>query len=294
MRRSIKHWKRRSYQRLSPIPRRSLPLWAFVSLGLNGIVLAILVMALTRTGSGVSLTARPNADEALPPGLSPNYPSLVATTLSGPAVGDRHQLTYQDWLSILSQEAQAIAANPPDHLAILAGDSISLWFPDAVLPSGYRWLNQGISGETSAGLLNRLDLFADTDPDQIFVMIGINDLIRGIPVDTVLANQEAIVQTLKQQHPQAEIIVQSILPHADTNATWEGRDRLLALPNDVIQDVNQQLRAIAQREEVTYLDLYPLFTDSDGRLNGSLSTDGLHLSEQGYWVWRSAMLMSQP
>jgi len=38
-----------------------------------------------------------------------------------------------------------------------------------------------------------------------------------------------------------------------------------------------------------YLDLYPMFSDAEGNLQTELSTDGLHLNEQGYLVWRSAL-----
>ncbi|TVQ16204.1 MAG: G-D-S-L family lipolytic protein [Leptolyngbya sp. DLM2.Bin15] len=234
------------------------------------------------------LVQHDNSDDGLPLGAPPSRPNLMSVVAT-PELGPRHQLAYQEWLGILQQEAQSIAERAPDNLSILAGDSISLWFPPEILPPEQQWLNQGISGETSSGLLARLYLFDDTRPDQIFVMIGINDLIQGIDADIVLKQHQAIIQDLKQQHPRAEIIVQSILPHAGDQATWEGRDRLLRIPNTVIREVNDQLQAIAEQEKVEYLDLYPLFADPSGHLMPQLTTDGLHLSEQGYWVWRSAL-----
>ncbi|HEY9612561.1 GDSL-type esterase/lipase family protein, partial [Allocoleopsis sp.] len=79
--------------------------------------------------------------------------------------------------------------------------------------------------------------------------------------------------------------------HSARNATWEGRDRLLAIPNRRIRDLNERLRAIAKEENVTYLDLYPLFADADGNMKTELSSDGLHLNPQGYLVWRNALLV---
>lgn len=263
-----------------------------MSLGVNSILAVMLAVSLFSDRFPVSMGANSAASD-LPPGIPPDRPNLMAA-IAAPQLGERHQLTYDEWLGILAQEASAAATNPPDELSILAGDSISLWFPPDVLPSGEFWLNQGISGETSAGLLDRLELFADTHPDRIFVMIGINDLIRGMRPATVIANQRAIIRALKQQHPDADIVVQSILPHSSDQATWEGRDRLLHIPNTQIQSINQDLEAIAQEEGVNYLDLYPLFTDETGRLDRHLTTDGLHLSNQGYWVWRSALQMYEP
>lgn len=228
---------------------------------------------------------------------SPLMHSAAATRLSDSkpdmeaALGPRHQLNYQQWVELLGQEAEVAASQQPKHLTILAGDSLSLWFPSEMLLPDRIWLNQGISGETSRGLLNRLDLFDQTQPEAIFVMIGINDLIRGVKDETILANQKMIIRYLRQVHPQAKIIVQSILPHSDQKATWEGRDRLLAIPNSRIRELNERLKAIAQEEDAFYLDLYPLFADAQGNLKPELSTDGLHLNPQGYLVWRNALIV---
>jgi lysophospholipase L1-like esterase len=206
-----------------------------------------------------------------------------------PEMGPRLQLTYEQWVDLLAQEARAAAENQPPHLQILLGDSISLWFPHRLLPADRTWLNQGISGETTAGLLNRLDLLDQTEPEVIFLMIGINDLLRDISRDTILANQREIIRYLRQTHPDTRIVVQAILPHSAEQATWEGRDRLLQLPNADIQDINEALEGVALEEGAEFLDLYALFADLDGNLPLSLSTDGLHLSEEGYLVWRMAL-----
>jgi lysophospholipase L1-like esterase len=208
-----------------------------------------------------------------------------------PDLGPRHQLNYQQWLVLLGQEAEVIATQEPKHLTILLGDSLSLWFPSEVLPPERKWLNQGISGETSMGLLNRLELLDKTEPEAIFVMIGINDLIQGVRDETILANQQLIIRYLQRIHPKAKIVVQSILPHGAENVTWEGRDRLVSIPNSRIQEINERLKAIAKKEDVIYLDLYPLFADEKGNLKPELSSDGLHLSPQGYLVWRNALLV---
>jgi lysophospholipase L1-like esterase len=201
----------------------------------------------------------------------------------------RRQLSYEEWIEQLGREAKAIAQQKPKRLTVLAGDSISLWFPVEMLPRERVWLNQAISGETSAGLLKRLDLFEETVPETIFVMIGINDVIRGVNDRTILANQQEIVRDLKESHPKAQIVLQSILPHAGDAATWEGRDRLLAIPNRRIQELNDELETIAREEGVYFLNLYPIFTDSAGDLRMEYSTDGLHLNPKGYEIWSVAL-----
>lgn len=209
--------------------------------------------------------------------------------IATPDLGRRHQLTYQEWLDILKQEAKVAADQHPPHLTILAGDSLSLWFPPELLPEGKNWLNQGISGETSNGLLKRLKIFDRTQPEVIFVMIGINDLIRGISNEEILDNQRQIINYLQKTHPTAQIIVQSILPHGAEEATWKGRDKLLAVANNRIRELNRQLQSISIKKGVKYLDLHPLFTNKQGNLRREFTTDGLHLSPEGYMVWRSAL-----
>ncbi|WP_206603092.1 SGNH/GDSL hydrolase family protein [Leptolyngbya ohadii] len=266
-----------------------LPRWVFISLAINGF-LGFALLTLLRSGY-LPISPAASANQSAQVGTSPQQQASIASANS-PAdlqTNPRHQLSYEQWIEQLGREATAIADQSPKRLTVLAGDSISLWFPGDLLPKERVWLNQGISGETSAGLLKRLDLFDETAPETIFVMIGINDVIKDVGDRTILANQQEIVRDLKEAHPKAQIVLQSILPHAGEAATWEGRDRLLAIPNTRIQELNRQLEAIAREEGIYFLNLYPLFADSSGDLRMEYSTDGLHLNPRGYEVWSVAL-----
>jgi lysophospholipase L1-like esterase len=191
----------------------------------------------------------------------------------------KRQLTYDDWKSLLALEARAIAQGQgANHLSILVGDSLSMWFPREKLPAGKLWLNQGISGDTSTGVLKRLGAFSATRPDVVYIMAGINDLRKGASDETILHNYRRIVRRLRQTHPKAQIIVQSILP-----------TRLPKISNSRIRHLNIQLTAIAKQEGANYLNIYSWFTDMEGNLRPELTTDGLHLSQEGYDVWRTAL-----
>lgn len=258
------------------------PTWALISLAANGLLILLVIWLLR--DSWLPIDSRLNASTTRET-LMRELPE------SASGLGRRHQLTYQKWVEILRQEAAVVASNSPRHLNILAGDSLSLWFPADLLPSEKTWLNQGISGEVSAGLLQRLTLFESTQPETIFVMIGINDLIRGVSDQEILRNYRRILRRLRRTHPQSQIVVQSILPHGGEESTWEGRDRLLSIPKERIQALNQELEVMAREQEAKFFDLHSLFTDDRGYLRPELSTDGLHLSRQGYLIWRSALLM---
>lgn len=259
---------------------RSLPRWVWWSLVGNG-VLGVLGLTL-----GWQQYHRMHPTAAL---AQPRPATATTTAASLEALGPRQQLTYEQWVDLLRQEARVAAEHPADGLAVLLGDSISLWFPQDLLPTERTWLNQGISGETSDGLRQRIGLIDQTRPQTILVMIGINDLIRGVDDSVLLDNYRAIVRQLRRSHPDTQIVIQSILPHAGTDTTWEGRDRLLTVPNSRIRRLNNELKAIATEQGIYYLDLYGAFTDAQGNLHPSLSTDGLHLNPQGYLVWRTVL-----
>ncbi|MEO0970000.1 MAG: SGNH/GDSL hydrolase family protein [Cyanobacteria bacterium J06639_18] len=191
----------------------------------------------------------------------------------------KRKLTYQDWKKLLAMEARAMTRGQgTNSLSVLVGDSLSLWFPNERLPTGKLWLNQGISGDTSTGILKRLSAFSKTKPDVIYVMAGINDLRKGVKGEVIVRNHRKMIRNLRQNHPNSLIVVQSILP-----------TRRPELSNPRIQRINQQLARIAKQEGVSYLNLHIWFTDSEGKLRKDLTTDGLHLSENGYAVWQSVL-----
>ncbi|VXD23498.1 SGNH/GDSL hydrolase family protein [Planktothrix paucivesiculata] len=263
------------------IRSKTIPYWAWVSLIGNGLLLFIILGLMMHRQSISDATAVSATDGVQTYQLPPPESALTGVP--------RHRWTYEQWVEQLRREANAVASNPPERLSILAGDSLSLWFPTELLPQERTWLNQGISGETSTGLLKRVKLFDITQPETIFVMIGINDLIRGIDDSTLLNNYREIIRDLRWVHPDAQIVVQSILPHSDKHSNWEGRENLLKIPNQRIRHLNQELKFIAQEEGAYFFNLHSLFTDADGNLRPELSTDGLHLNQQGYLVWSSAL-----
>ncbi|RMF64816.1 MAG: hypothetical protein D6742_14110 [Cyanobacteria bacterium J069] len=218
--------------------------------------------------------------------LGLTYTRMAADSFHPQWATATQQPTYEQWVSLLGNEARAMAAGQgSNRLSVLVGDSISQWFPVEQLSRDRFWLNQGISGDTSAGVLRRLSLFQNTRPTEIHLMVGINDLRRGASNADLLSNLSQIMQQLRQDHPQAQILVYSILP-----------TRLPALPPERIYDINQNLEAIARQQKVAYVDLQRFFAEeTSGILRHDLTTDGIHLSRQGYALWQWAIgYLTQP
>jgi len=198
--------------------------------------------------------------------------------------GVRHKPSYGQWQRLLAAEARAAGRGQGNNrLSIVLGDSISLWLPMQQLPGSQLWLNQGISGDTTAGILKRLDPLQDTQPSNIYIMAGVNDLKNGASDDQVAQNLQQIMRRLRQHHPQTQIHVQSILPAS------------IGLPPGRIQQLNSRIARIAQSERVAFLNLYPQFAAPNGQMIAQLTTDGIHLSPQGYALWQSILhRMAEP
>ena len=281
-----------------PVSRKRLPGWASALIAANGVGLLGVSIAFANP----ALTNRvfhhpriaPWIERVFPSGLSmatetPASPTPILETAPEAAVSDRTSLTYEQWLEVLKQEAAAVAKKQPERLTVLLGDSLSLWFPADQLPVDRSWLNQGISGDTTALIVKRLSFLDETKPQTVFVMAGINDFKKGSTVDEVIESYRTLLQSLKQKHASSEIVVQAVLPHGAEMTAIDDRDQVSAIPNDQIVKFNQKLATLAKEEQLLFLNLHPLFADKEGFLRSDLTTDGLHLNPSGYMVWSTAM-----
>jgi acyl-CoA thioesterase-1 len=89
----------------------------------------------------------------------------------------------------------------------------------------YDAVNAGVSGETSAGLLRRIDWLLRQPFDVVVVETGANDALRGTPVATVRANVQHVVDRIRSSHPDAAILLAQMeaLPNLGERYTSEFR-----------------------------------------------------------------------
>ena len=71
----------------------------------------------------------------------------------------------------------------------------------------YVTVNSGISGETSAGGLNRIDWVLRQNVSVFVLELGANDGLRGIPLDETKANLQKIISTVKTKNPATKIVL---------------------------------------------------------------------------------------
>lgn len=142
--------------------------------------------------------------------------------------------------------------------------------------------NRGISGDVTEGILFRLNEVTRSKPKMVFLLIGINDLSRGIDKDTVLSNICTIARKIKSDSPKTKVFIQSILP---VNASL-GLFKTHTNKTPEVLWVNEHLKYWCEKEHVMYVDLFAQFKCQDSNLlNPQLTNDGLHLTGEGYLLW---------
>ena len=206
---------------------------------------------------------------------------MWAALVGGIAYGSEPIPYQSDWLKNHYEERIAHFTIQP----LRSGDIV--FIGDSITEQGLNWAirfndlrvrNRGISGDTTYGVLARLDELKMAQPKAIFLKIGVNDIfnfyyIKQIKnLSSVSENIENIVIQLNEALPNTPIFVQSILP--------DHRDFI----TDMVQTVNQQIKTI-KHARFTYIDLHSAFLSSNGTMNSSLTTDGTHLNQAGYALW---------
>jgi acyl-CoA thioesterase-1 len=71
----------------------------------------------------------------------------------------------------------------------------------------YEAINAGVSGETSAGALHRMDWLLKQPIDVFVLETGANDGLRGLTVDSLRANIQQILDDVKRTHPDAKVLL---------------------------------------------------------------------------------------
>ena len=145
--------------------------------------------------------------------------------------------------------------------------------------------NRGIVGDIVQGLIDRIDPIIKGQPKKLFIMCGVNDISHGVTADSIARATEKLIVMVKQGSPRTKIYLQSMLPFNNEVREW----KLLKNQEHVVVEANILLEQVARRQGVTWINLYPLFADENGRLRADLTNDGLHLMGKGYLIWRDAI-----
>ncbi len=146
--------------------------------------------------------------------------------------------------------------------------------------------NRGISGDVTEGILYRINEITESQPLQVFLIIGTNDLAQGLTKELTFQNICKIVKSIQSQSSKTEIIVQSILPANSIYSLFSGHTGNTAK----IKWVNGMLKDWCDDNEIIFVDLFiHLKNGNDDFLNPEFTYDGLHLNGSGYQKWANVI-----
>tara|TARA_A100001011_G_scaffold144422_1_gene152609 strand:- start:18714 stop:19412 length:699 start_codon:yes stop_codon:yes gene_type:complete len=135
--------------------------------------------------------------------------------------------------------------------------------------------NRGIAGDSTDGVIARLNEIIHFSPKAIFLLIGINDIYNELTpsTDYIANNILKIIKRINQESPKTKIFLQTILPVEKEIY----KEKIIA--------VNEMIKTFVSQSKFEIIDLYSIFVNEDGRMKKELSYDGVHLNEKGYTVW---------
>ncbi|MBV8390532.1 MAG: sialate O-acetylesterase [Mucilaginibacter sp.] len=142
-------------------------------------------------------------------------------------------------------------------------------------------INRGIGGDITYGVLKRLKDITDRRPSKLFILLGINDIGKDIPDAVIADNYLKIVKEIHTKCPETKVYVQSVLPvdatHPHFPQHYDKEEHVLS--------VDKLLKANAKVGDYTFIDIFHLFVDANGRLDSRYTFEGLHLKPEAYVVW---------
>lgn len=159
-----------------------------------------------------------------------------------------------------------------DSLTAAYGIAIEDGFPaqleDALDSNDYNCevLDAGVSGDTTAGGLARLDWMLADQPTHVIIELGANDGLRGLPTEQMEDNLDAIITRLKQAD--ISVLLTGMLPPPN-------------LGKDYTDAFSSVFRDLADRHAIS---LYPFFLDGVAAEPSLNQPDQIHPNAAGVQV----------
>jgi lysophospholipase L1-like esterase len=231
---------------------------------------AFLGIALWLVSSGLVLAQVADVSQyptnaALLPGKGP-----VQSWKGFPAVwAERHA----EWAATAGQDNDGV---------VFLGDSITQgWDSLAQDFPNFKTVNRGIGGDTTRGVLYRLDAdVLSLKPRAIVLLIGTNDIGNGADPSDVSDNIKAILKAIRDKYPKMPVIVCEVMPSS------EKKQR----PAAKIEALNKLIKKDMRWHRHTYLcDTWSIFADANGDAPQDIFPDLLHPNSTGYGKWTEAL-----
>lgn len=155
------------------------------------------------------------------------------------------------------------------------GDDLGGAFPEVKVA------NRGISGDTTRGMLIRLEEdVISLKPAGVVMLLGTNDLEEGAAPEIIAANVKRIIDRLEGFNSGMPVVLCRVFPSSSSKKR----------PADKIHSINRLYSVLAaSKPQVTLLDTWVLFADERGDAKVEEFPDLLHPNERGYAKWAAAL-----
>jgi lysophospholipase L1-like esterase len=143
--------------------------------------------------------------------------------------------------------------------------------------------NLGINGYTSADLIGQeLPALDRLRPEFVTVLIGVNDVVQGVPIDRYEANAVTILEALLDRLPADRIVTIAVPDYTVTPSGADYGDP--RQQHDGILAVNDVMKRLSAERGIHYVDTFDLsLRAADDR--SLVAADGLHPSGKQYGLW---------
>ena len=220
------------------------------------------------------------------PASAPPTPSRFAVPMTDEGLPGAGPIRRADWFRQIWRERRSLWAQRVQQdkgAFVFLGDSITQGWGDEMggrFP-GLKAANRGISGDTTRGVLIRLDEdVLVLHPAGVVLLIGTNDLEDGADPETIAANLKLLIAKLEESNPKMPIILCQVFPSSATKQR----------PANKIKKLNQLYAAAVKGDaQVTLVETWPLFANASGDAKLVEFPDLLHPNQIGYAKWAAAL-----
>lgn len=240
-------------------------------------------LAMTAGVALLTTCAALRSQQAPPQSVAPEHLEIPLTDDGLPGTGTirRYDWFRKLWTNKRSKWHRDVERD--QGAIVFFGDSITQGWGDDMGQSfsSLKVANRGISGDTTRGMLLRMDNdVLATNPSGVVMLMGTNDLEERDSAESIAANVQAIVRRLVAHNPELSIILCKVFP-SSANMRRSAKDiqRINKLCTAAVKDISQ----------VTVLDTWSIFANEQGDAKREEFPDLLHPNKEGYAKWAAAL-----
>ena len=137
-----------------------------------------------------------------------------------------------------------------------------------------------IRGGQIEDLLERVDFAHELNPELCLIMIGINDMFWIKTPEETFEDYKILIDKMLQK--KLKIVIQSLIYVAPVKLFYREQ-------NKDVDALNSMLKQYSKEKDILFLDINTKLSES-GHLIMDYSSDGVHISDKGYQVWKNQLI----